>query len=57
MRNTSISFLVVPALALMGLASVGCNKGGEGGGVGVAPGAEMTVLFASNNNGEIEPCG
>ncbi len=57
MRNTSISFLVVPALALMGLAAVGCNKGGEGGGVGVAAGTEMTVMFASNNNGEIEPCG
>jgi len=57
MRNTSIGFLVVPTLALLGLATAGCSKGGEGGGVGVASGTEMTLLFASNNNGEIEPCG
>ena len=57
MRNTRVGFLVVPALALLGLATAGCNKGGEGGGVGVAPGTELTILYASNNNGEIEPCG
>ncbi len=56
MRNTSMGLLIVPALTLLGVVA-GCNKGGEGGGVGVAPGAEMTILYASNNNGEIEPCG
>ena len=57
MRNTRFGFLIFPALTLIGLTTAGCDRSGEGGGVGVAPGTEMTILFASNNNGEIEPCG
>jgi len=47
-------------VGLLGLTIAGCPKqqpGGDGGGAGVAAGTQLTILYASNNDGEIEPCG
>ncbi len=38
----------------LGLALASCK--GSGGG-GIPAGAELTLVFAGNNIGEIEPCG
>ncbi len=59
MRNTPIS--VLSSLALMTLigGTIGCgnDEGGEGAGVGVSAGTELTIMYSNNNDGEIEPCG
>ncbi len=58
MRYSHLGTLCVAIPAVLGLALGGCGGDkGEGGGVGVAAGSELTILFSAGNNGEIEPCG
>jgi len=54
MKYAHIAFTGVLAA---GLGLVSCDKPSEGGGAGVPAGTELSILFTSNNNGEIEPCG
>ncbi len=60
MRTHTTSMYGIAAVAVLGLALTGCPKassGGDGGGAGVAAGTQLTMIYASNNDGEIEPCG
>jgi len=54
MKYAHISMTGVLAASL---AFAACNDPAEGGGVGVPAGTELSILYTSNNNGEIEPCG
>ncbi len=59
MRTTPIA--VLSSFALMaatgGLVSCGNDQSGEGAGLGVADGTQLTILYSNNMDGEIEPCG
>ena len=60
MRTYEHLVIGVVAVAALGLAVAGCPKGssgGDGGGAGVTAGSQLTILYSSNNDGEIEPCG
>ena len=51
------SHIAITGVLAAGFSLGACNQPAEGGGVGVPAGTELSILYTSNNNGEIEPCG